>query len=110
MQSKAKVKDEIMNIGRVAELSGVQVETIRFYERAGVLPQPKRKPSGYRQFDMSTVDRIRFIKNMQEMGFSLAESGELASLKGLPGAIERVKQRIRDLEELQRELKRRSRS
>ena len=104
MQSKEKVKKDVMNIGGVAKLSGVGVETIRFYERQGVLPKPKRKPSGYRQFDMGTVARIRFIKNMQELGFSLAEAGDLASSKGIPAAIKRIGQQIHDLQQLQREL------
>jgi MerR family copper efflux transcriptional regulator len=94
----------MMNIGKIAKLSGVGVETIRFYERQGVLPKPKRKASGYRQFDMDTVDRIRFIKNVQDLGFSLNEAGDLASSKGIPAAIDRITHRIQDLKNLQKEL------
>src|SRR5581483_6844980 len=99
-----------MKIGEVAKLSGVGVETIRFYERAGVLPKPKRKPSGYRQFDMDTVERIRYIKKIQELGFSLTEAGNLASGKGVSQAIERIGQQIAAVIELQRELIQRSKS
>jgi DNA-binding transcriptional MerR regulator len=94
-----------MTIGQVSKLAGVGVETIRFYEREGVLPKSKRKPSGYRQFDQDIVDRIRFIKKVQEVGFSLSEAGDLASLKGIPAAIEEIARRIQDLQELQRELR-----
>lgn len=105
MQRKTSTSnDKLMNIGKIAKLSGVGVETIRFYERQGVLPKPKRKASGYRQFDMETVDRIRFIKNVQDLGFSLNEAGDLASSKGIPAAIDRIARRIQDLKNLQREL------
>lgn len=105
MQRKMSASnDKLMNIGKIAKLSGVGVETIRFYERQGVLPKPKRKASGYRQFDMETVDRIRFIKNVQDLGFSLNEAGDLASSKGIPAAIDRIARRIQDLKNLQREL------
>jgi DNA-binding transcriptional MerR regulator len=110
VHGKAKVKGGLMNIGKVEELSGLSVEAIRFYERAGVLPKPKRKPSGYRQFDLETVARIRFIKRIQEMGFSLSEAGALASSKGIPKAIDRIERQIGDLKNLQRELIKRSES
>ena len=60
-----------MTIGQVAKLAGVGVETIRFYEREGLLTKPKRKESGYRMFDAEVVNRIRFIKSVKELGFSL---------------------------------------
>ena len=111
MQRKTNTSNEkLMNIGKIAKLSGVGVETIRFYERQGVLPKPKRKASGYRQFDMETVDRIRFIKNVQDLGFSLNEAGDLASSKGIPAAIDRIARRIQDLKNLQRELGKQLRS
>jgi MerR family transcriptional regulator, copper efflux regulator len=105
MQKKANASTEkMMKIGEVAKLSGVGVETIRFYEREGILPKPKRKASGYRQFDLDTVHRIRFIKNVQDLGFSLSEAGDLASAKGVSAAIKRISQRIESLKTLQREL------
>lgn len=62
-----------MKIGQVAERAGVSVDTVRFYERRGLLPAAERRPSGYREFDSSTVDRIRTAKAMQELGFTLDE-------------------------------------
>lgn len=101
-------QDEVMNIGKISKLSGVGVEAIRFYERLGVLPKPKRTPSGYRQFGMETVERLRSIKQFQEMGFSLTEAGDLASLRGIPAAIKRIGEQIHGLQQLQRELLKRS--
>jgi len=93
-----------MKIGQVAKLSGVGVETIRFYERQGILPKPRRRASGYREFDLDTVERIRFIQKVQDLGFTLNEAGDLASAKGIPAAIERITERIQELRKLQREL------
>jgi DNA-binding transcriptional MerR regulator len=62
-----------MKIGQVAKEAGVSVDTVRFYERRGVLPAALRRPSGYREFNESTVDRIRVAKAMQDLGFTLDE-------------------------------------
>ena len=62
-----------MTIGQVAKLAGVGVETIRFYEREGRLIKPKRKQSGYRLFGPEVVNRIKFIKSVKDLGFSLKE-------------------------------------
>ncbi|HEU5473332.1 MAG TPA: MerR family transcriptional regulator [Actinophytocola sp.] len=62
-----------MKIGQVAQQAGVSVDTVRFYERRGVLPAADRRPSGYRVFNESTVDRIRTAKALQDMGFTLDE-------------------------------------
>src|SRR5215831_2760069 len=70
-----------MTIGQVAKLSGVGVETIRFYEREGLLNKPKRKESGYRLFEAEVVTRIKFIKRAKQLGFSLKEIRELLSLR-----------------------------
>ena len=70
-----------VTIGRFAEQSGVGVETIRFYERKGLIPQPHRPPSGYRRYDDQTGDRIRFIQQAQELGFTLGEIKQLLSLR-----------------------------
>ena len=96
---------ELLTIGKVAKLAGVGVETIRFYEREGVLPKPKRKASGYRLFDTDTVQRIRFIRKVQGVGFSLKEAGQFVSGKGISAAVLQIDRRIRDLKELQRELR-----
>lgn len=62
-----------MKIGQVARQAGVSVDTVRFYERRGVLPTADRRTSGYREFEPSTVDRIRTAKAMQDLGFTLDE-------------------------------------
>ena len=70
-----------MTIGQVARLAGVGVETIRFYEREGLLNKPKRRQSGYRVFAPEVVARIRFIKQAKQLGFSLREIRDLLSLR-----------------------------
>ena len=62
-----------MKIGQVAREAGVSIDTVRFYERRGVLPAPERRPSGYRTFPASTVERIRMARGLQDMGFTLDE-------------------------------------
>jgi len=62
-----------VKIGQVATQAGVSVDTVRFYERRGVLPTAGRRPSGYRVFNESTVERIRMAKALQDMGFTLDE-------------------------------------
>lgn len=72
--------------GELAKRAGVNVETLRFYERKGLLPMPPRRMSGYRQYPADSVPRIRFIKRAQELGFTLGEVAELLSLRGRAGA------------------------
>lgn len=72
---------EILSIGQVAHLSGVGVETVRFYEREGLLEVPVRRASGYRQYAEEAVKHIRFIKRAQHLGFSLKEIRELLALR-----------------------------
>ncbi len=71
----------ILTTGQLARQAGVNVETLRYYERQGLLPEPPRSPSGYRRYPREGVARIRFIKRAQELGFSLNEIGELLSLR-----------------------------
>ncbi len=71
---------EEMTIGTLASASDVNVETIRFYERKGILKQPKKLGS-FRYYPQGYVARIRFIKRSQELGFTLAETKELLDLK-----------------------------
>jgi MerR family mercuric resistance operon transcriptional regulator len=72
---------ENVTIGKLAKNSGVNIETIRYYERRGLIQKPMKKPSGYRQYPPETTTRIRFIKHAQELGFSLNEITELLSLR-----------------------------
>lgn len=70
-----------LTIGDVATQAGVNLETIRYYERRGLVPKPPRTPSGYRLFPAESVNRVRFIKRAQELGFSLKEIKELLALR-----------------------------
>src|SRR6266849_3904352 len=70
-----------LKIGEVAERGGVNLQTIRYYEREKLLPEPPRLSSGYRVYPDDTVRRIRFIKRAQEIGFTLAEIRELLAIR-----------------------------
>lgn len=70
-----------LTIGQVAKESGVGVETIRFYEREGLIAKPPRRLSGYRHYDRDVIRRIRFIQRGKDLGFSLREIAELLSLR-----------------------------
>ena len=70
-----------LTIGQVARQARVNVETVRYYERCGLIDQPPRPRSGYRQYAPETADRIRFIKRAQELGFALDEIAELLALR-----------------------------
>lgn len=70
-----------MTIGRLADAAGVNVETVRFYERSELLERPKGPASGYRTYEPAAVERIRFIRHAQELGFTLAEIRELLALR-----------------------------
>jgi len=71
-----------LQIGKTAAQSGVSVDTVRYYERLKLLPPAARSSSGFRFFPAETVERIRFIKQAQEMGFSLDEIKQLFSTGG----------------------------
>lgn len=73
-----------ISIGQLAKAAGVGVETVRFYERKGLLALPPRKDSGYRQYDDEAVARLRFIRRAQLVGFTLAEIRELLALRDDP--------------------------
>lgn len=101
-----------MRAGEVADRAGVNRQTLRFYEREGLLPDPKRRDNGYRAYPDDTVALVRFIKHAQELGFSLDEARELSGLRRAPGQNrlkaralaeqkrEDVRQRIRGLQAL----------
>jgi len=98
--------------GQLAEGAGVGIETIRYYERKGLLPPPARSRSGYRRFPAEAVDRLRFIRQAQYLGFSLKEIQELLSLRIDPKAscsevrqraqakISEIEQRLRGLQRI----------
>src|SRR5881397_4349489 len=72
---------EGLRTGELAIQGGVNLETIRYYERRGLLPKPPRTSAGYRAFDAEAVRRLRFIKQAQALGFSLKEVRELLALR-----------------------------
>ena len=108
---------EVMRIGEAAKLAGVNVQSLRYYERTGLLPKPRRKPSGYRQYDTDAVHLVRFIKNAQELGFTLSDIAELIALReGAPknrskvvamalAKVEDIGRRVRTLAAMQKTLK-----
>jgi len=107
-----------MTIGQVASAAAVNIQTIRYYERRGLLAAPRRSASGYRQYAADAIARLRFVKHAQELGFSLQEIQELLGLRVRNGAtcglvaqktrkkLAVVQRRIADLERLQRTLQR----
>ena len=107
-----------LSIGQVATAGNVNIQTIRYYERRGLFPTPRRTAAGHRQYPHDAVARLRFIKHAQELGFSLDEIQDLLGLRVRHGAacdavecktrqkIEVVQQRIRDLQRMKRTLER----
>lgn len=105
-----------MRIGQVAKRAGVNVETIRFYERKGLITKPARNTGGYREYPRDAIARIRFIKRAKELGFSLMEISELLSLQANPKAtcadvknraeekISTIHGRMKDLQKMKRSL------
>lgn len=75
-----------LRTGALARLAGVNVETLRFYERQGLIPEPPRRASGYREYPPETVDLVLFIQRAQDLGFSLREIKELLALREVPRA------------------------
>ena len=73
-------------IGKIAKAAGLGVETVRFYERKGLIAEPARSKSGYRQYRPETVRRLRFIVRAKALGFTLQEIGDLLNLPGTRGA------------------------
>jgi Hg(II)-responsive transcriptional regulator len=81
-----------MRIGEVADRAGVNVQTLRYYERRGLLREPRRQSSGYRQYPTETVGLVRFIKRAQELGFSLSDVEDLLTLaEGSGGTCSQVR-------------------
>lgn len=101
-------------IGKLADIAGVNIETIRYYQRKGLIKEPARPAQGYRKYSQSVVETIRFIKRAQQLGFSLREISELLKLGNGHCAdvrehaeikLKKVEQQIRDLETLKNTLR-----
>lgn len=100
---------ETMTIGRLAKQAGVNIDTVRYYERNGLLPQASRRTSGYREYRQTDLDRLRFIGRAKGLGFSLAEINELLSLsagRNVAGVKRRAEERLAQVEHKINELKR----
>jgi len=100
-----------LTIGKVAQRAGVGIETVRFYEREGLIDVPPRGPSGYRHFPDSVVPRLLFIRRAKELGFTLNEIKELLSLRRDPESTcadvkHRAELKIADIEDKMRSLRR----
>ena len=100
-----------MWISEAAEQAGVNIQTLRYYERRGLLPRAPRRASGYREFPEDAVRIVRFIKRAQDLGFSLDEVEQLLRLRTHSGrnreriravAEEKIEQIDRKVAELQR--------
>jgi len=102
---------EALKIGEVAKASGIGIETLRFYEKSGLLDRPSRTESGYRIYDSEVLARLDFIKRAQVLGFSLDEVKRIIAHKRAgqsPCAEVReiVRRRLSELDERMREMKR----
>lgn len=75
-----------LTIGKVAKMARMSIDTIRFYERNGLIPEPERRESGYRDYSQEIVVRLKFIRNAKELGFTLHEIRDILSLRKIPGA------------------------
>ena len=84
VRSQGNIPRSALTIGRVAKLAGVNVETIRYYQRRRLLAEPTKPHTGFRRYTPNNVTHIRFIKRSQALGFTLAEIGELTRLKEAP--------------------------
>jgi DNA-binding transcriptional MerR regulator len=80
MSSTAAIEPDL-RVGQLAEAVGATSDTIRYYERAGLLPPPRRTPAGYRAYDVLAVDRLRFIQGAQRLGLRLADIRDLLSVR-----------------------------
>lgn len=100
-----------LNIGQVAERTGLTVETVRFYEKKTLINEPQRSQAGYRQYPPETVKRVQFIQNAKDVGFTLKDIRELLALTRNPdtscGDIkQRAMQKIEEVDHKIRELQR----
>lgn len=101
-----------VRIGELASQTNVGIDTLRYYERRGLLQEPERSPGGYRAYRAETVRRVRFIRRAQELGFTLQEIADLLTFwedsatscgkveARATSTLERINEKIRDLEHM----------
>src|SRR5215210_8405634 len=115
LASKAGVEEEgregALKIGEVSRASGIGIETLRFYEKSGLLDRPVRTGSGYRMYDPEVLDRLAFIKRAQVLGFSLDEIKRIiaerrAGQSPCAGVREIVRHRLEELDERMAQMRR----
>lgn len=109
-------EDSRIRIGELAARAEVSIDTLRYYERRGLLAEPPRRASGYRAYSPDAVERIRFIQRAQALGFTLQEIADLLALRGDSGhacdaveararaALDRIERKIHDLIRMRRAL------
>lgn len=100
-----------MKIGEVARQAGVATSALRFYEEAGLLPEPERTPSGYREYDSSVMDRLAFIRAGQAVGLTLADLKEVLRIRDQGEApcrhvTDLIETRVREVDERIEDLRR----
>ena len=93
-----------LTIGSVAKRVGVAIDTIRYYEREGLLPEPQRRASGYRSYGEGAIAQLRFIRRAKQLGFTLEEIRELLALsadrrRGVKAVKQRAQQRLAAIEQ-----------
>lgn len=105
------------SIGQIAKKSGISIETIRYYEKEGLLEKPHRKESGYRQYNDNVIERLSFIQQAKSLGFTLAQINELLSLEVKQGTTSKdikniaqsklvdIEEKIKMLKKMQKTLK-----
>jgi len=91
-------------IGALAKRAAVAIDTIRYYEREGLLPVPHRRASGYREYDVGAIERVRFIRRAKDLGFTLDEIRDLLMLEsdrdhGVEGVKQRAIKRLAELDQ-----------
>src|SRR5215472_16339158 len=96
-----------MRIGQLAAQAAVNVQTLRYYERRGLMPATRRQASGYREYDAEAVSRVKFIKHAQALGFTLGDIAELLEHTACPEvqaraerAIARIDSKLAELERM----------
>ena len=100
-----------MKIGELAQKAEVNIDTVRYYERQGLLPEPQRLRSGYRQYEVSDVSRLRFVRRAKALGFTLQEIRDLLELsshreRDMAGMKSAAMEKLVDVEEKLTELTR----
>jgi MerR family transcriptional regulator, copper efflux regulator len=108
-QGRAEKGDKLLKIGEVAKQTGIGIETLRFYERSGLLDRPARTEGGYRLYDAEALLTLEFIKRAQALGFTLDEIKQIIT-EGRTGhspcaeVREIVRERLRELDERMRQM------